>query len=70
MKKILQKIKPGQMILLFCDYDGTLVPIRKAPQDAVLTYKRRKVLRNISKKNLYWHCFRSRPSRYHENCRY
>jgi trehalose-phosphatase len=50
MRKIIQKIKPGNKILLFLDYDGTLVPIKKEPELAVLHPQRRKVLKSLSEK--------------------
>jgi trehalose-phosphatase len=50
MRKIIQKIKPGNKILLFLDYDGTLVPIKKKPELAVLHPRRRKVLESLSEK--------------------
>ncbi|MBI5573967.1 MAG: trehalose-phosphatase [Elusimicrobia bacterium] len=36
--------------LIFLDYDGTLVPIRKTPKLAVLNLKTKELLRQISKK--------------------
>ena len=37
-------------ILLFLDYDGTLVPIKKAPELAVLRASRRRLLERLSRK--------------------
>ena len=50
MRKIIQKKKPGNKILLFLDYDGTLVTIKKKPELAVLHPRRRKVLKSLSEK--------------------
>jgi trehalose 6-phosphate phosphatase len=50
MKEIIQKIKPGKDILLFLDYDGTLVPIKKSPELAVLHPLRRKLLKSLRDK--------------------
>jgi trehalose-phosphatase len=47
MKEIIQRIKPGEPILLFLDYDGTLVPIKKAPELAVLHPLRRQFLKRL-----------------------
>jgi trehalose 6-phosphate phosphatase len=47
MKEIIQRIKPGSRILLFLDYDGTLVPIKKAPELAVLHPLRRQFLKRL-----------------------
>jgi trehalose 6-phosphate phosphatase len=48
MKEIVQRIKPGSRILLFLDYDGTLVPIKKAPKLAVLHPWRRQFLKRLA----------------------
>ena len=48
MKDILQKVTRGRTILLFLDYDGTLVPIKKAPGLAVLRASRRRLLERLS----------------------
>jgi trehalose-phosphatase len=50
MKDIIQRIKPGERILLFLDYDGTLVPIKKAPELAVLHPSRRRFLKRLGEK--------------------
>jgi len=50
MKEIIQRIKPGSRILLFLDYDGTLVPIKKAPEFAVFHPLRRRLLKRLSEK--------------------
>ena len=50
MKDIIQRIKPGERILLFLDYDGTLVPIKKAPKLALLHPLRRRFLKRLSEK--------------------
>jgi len=40
----------GKRLLLFLDYDGTLVPIRKIPHKAVLTPSRKSILARLSEK--------------------
>lgn len=47
MKDIILRIKPGERILLFLDYDGTLVPIKKTPELAVLHPLRRRFLERL-----------------------
>ena len=44
MKEILRNIKPGRRLLLFLDYDGTLVPIQRNPERAVLPLRKRSAL--------------------------
>lgn len=46
LEKKLQTKKP---ILLCLDFDGTIVPIKPRPQDAILTSNRRLILRKISR---------------------
>lgn len=48
MKDLPRNIARGTRILLFLDYDGTLVPIRKAPKLAVLRPSRRRLLERLS----------------------
>jgi trehalose 6-phosphate phosphatase len=48
VNEIRRKIAEGGKLLLFLDYDGTLVPVRKLPQDAMLPPARRKLLRHLS----------------------
>jgi trehalose-phosphatase len=48
MRDILQKIIRGRRLFLLLDYDGTLVPIRKAPELAVLRASRRRLLERLS----------------------
>jgi trehalose-phosphatase len=48
MKDILQDSTRGGQIFLLLDYDGTLVPIRKAPDLAVLWPSRRRLLEQLS----------------------
>ena len=48
MRDILQEIARGRRLLLFLDYDGTLVPIKKAPELAVLRSSRRRLLERLS----------------------
>jgi len=50
MKDIVQRIKPGERILLFLDYDGTLIPVKKTPELAVLHPLRRRFLKRLSEK--------------------
>lgn len=50
MKKILKKLEGKRNVILFLDYDGTLVPIKKKPELARLHPLRRKLLEKISKK--------------------
>jgi len=49
MKDILQEIAEGRRIFLFLDYDGTLVPIRRSPEMAVLRASRRRLLERLSR---------------------
>ena len=48
----MRRIKPGKRILLFLDYDGTLVPIKKAPGLTRLHPRRRRFLERLSEKAL------------------
>jgi trehalose 6-phosphate phosphatase len=50
MKEILLNLEPGRRLLLFLDYDGTLVPIQRRPDRAVLPVRRRRFLEGLSKK--------------------
>lgn len=43
-EKILERVKATQKILIFLDYDGTLVPIRPTPELARLSPERKKLL--------------------------
>ncbi len=52
MRKIFQRIKPGKRIVLFLDYDGSLVPIKKSPELAVLHPKRRYLLERLSERTV------------------
>lgn len=45
-----QEIKSGKKCLIFLDYDGTLVPIKRRPELAILHPKRRKILKSLGKK--------------------
>lgn len=40
----------GRPLFLLLDYDGTLVPIRRRPEDAVLSRPRREILRRLSRR--------------------
>jgi len=48
MKDILQDITRARRIFLFLDYDGTLVPIKNAPELAVVRPSRRRLLEQLS----------------------
>jgi trehalose-phosphatase len=50
MKKILKRLERERDIILFLDYDGTIVPIVKRPELAKLHPMRRKLLERISRK--------------------
>jgi len=49
MREILRMIEPGRRVLLFLDYDGTLVPIKRTPDRAVLSPRRRRALASLSR---------------------
>jgi len=44
MREILRMITPGRRLFLFLDYDGTLVPIERTPDRAVLPSRRKGLL--------------------------
>jgi len=44
------RAEAGKRLLLFLDYDGTLVPIRKIPHKAVLPPSRKSILARLSEK--------------------
>lgn len=48
MRKCLRPIKAGKRLLLFLDYDGTLVPIRRTPERAVLGERKKRLLKALS----------------------
>jgi trehalose-phosphatase len=50
MREILRMIKPGQRLLLFLDYDGTLVPIERTPDRAVLPHRKKRFLEALSER--------------------
>jgi trehalose 6-phosphate phosphatase len=50
MNDILEKVTPGTPVILFCDYDGTLVPIQKTPAEAVLRPSRRRFLTRLAER--------------------
>lgn len=52
MKEIIKSIRHHKYILLFLDYDGTLVPIKRRPELALLHPRRRRILTNLSEKAL------------------
>jgi trehalose 6-phosphate phosphatase len=51
MKEILRLIKPGRPLFLFLDYDGTLAPIARSPDRAVLAPRRKKILEALGGHN-------------------
>lgn len=48
LEEILNRVKSSSHVLLFLDYDGTLVPICKKPSLAKLSLKAKKILRTLS----------------------
>jgi trehalose 6-phosphate phosphatase len=50
MREILRMITPGLRLLLFLDYDGTLVPIERTPDRAVLSPRRKRSLEALSER--------------------
>jgi trehalose-phosphatase len=46
---LVKRIKTAQHIALFLDYDGTLTPIQKQPDDAVLSEQTSEILRLLSR---------------------
>jgi len=50
LKDILQKKEKASHLLLFLDYDGTLTPIVKNPDKAILSPKTRNLLKSLTKK--------------------
>ena len=50
MNRILKKMTPGAPGILFSDYDGTLVPIRRAPGEALLHPSRRRFLARLAER--------------------
>jgi len=52
MREIIRRIKPGERIILFLDYDGSLVPIKKSPELAVLHPGRRRLLERLSERTV------------------
>jgi trehalose 6-phosphate phosphatase len=50
MKKMLQRIEHGEHVFLFLDYDGTLVPIQKTPEQASFPPSKRDFLRRLGKR--------------------
>ena len=47
-KNLKKKIINSRKIIFFLDYDGTLVPIRRKPQYAIISPKRRQVLKHLA----------------------
>jgi trehalose 6-phosphate phosphatase len=52
MREILQKIGRGKRVLLFLDYDGTLVPIKESPEHALLPPAKRRFLKRLGERSL------------------
>jgi trehalose-phosphatase len=50
MKEILQRIERGRRVLIFLDYDGTLIPIKKTPELALLHPAKKGFLRRLGKR--------------------
>jgi trehalose 6-phosphate phosphatase len=50
MREILRMIEPSRRVLLFLDYDGTLVPIERTPDLAVLPPRRKRALAALSER--------------------
>jgi trehalose 6-phosphate phosphatase len=50
MKEVIQRIERGRHVLLFLDYDGTLVPIQKTPDRAFFPPAKRDFLRRLSQR--------------------
>jgi len=48
IQKLEEKVKKAQMIFLFLDYDGTLTPIQKKPDLALLSSSERKTIKSLS----------------------
>jgi len=50
MREILRMITPGRRLFLFLDYDGTLVPIERTPDRAVLPPRKKSFLEALSER--------------------
>jgi len=50
MREVIQRAKSSKNILLFLDYDGTLVPIKRSPQLALLPPLKRNLLISLAEK--------------------
>lgn len=50
MREILRMITPGRRLFLFLDYDGTLVPIERTPERAVLPHRKKRFLEALNEK--------------------
>lgn len=50
MREILRMITPGRRLFLFLDYDGTLVPIERTPDRAVLTHRKKRSLEALNER--------------------
>jgi len=49
MREILRNIEPGRRLLLFLDYDGTLVPIQRHPERAGLAVRKKGALETLGR---------------------
>ena len=49
LNRIYNKLKSNSPVILFLDYDGTVVPIKQRPSLAVLSSKMRELLKNLAK---------------------
>ena len=49
LEDVTNQLKSSSSVLLFLDYDGTVVPIRKEPSLALLSIERKRVLRTLSR---------------------
>lgn len=51
--EVIKRVKKATLILLFLDYDGTLTPIVSSPEMAMLPFRAREILKQISQRNLF-----------------
>jgi trehalose 6-phosphate phosphatase len=49
LEDVTNQLKSSSSVLLFLDYDGTVVPIRKEPSLALLSTERKSVIRTLSR---------------------
>jgi trehalose 6-phosphate phosphatase len=50
MREVIQRARSSKNILLFLDYDGTLVPIKRSPELALLPPLKRDILNDLRRK--------------------